>query len=458
MPAVRRAPGRFGPRALLPPASLLASASGLLWLRRLDERPVLLLALLAVGFASLLMAVRRPSWPVMTPAAILAVGACLRLILLPLPPTLSDDVYRYLWDGRVLVAGSNPYALPPDSARLEPLRDDLFEQMSHRDVETVYPPLAMVPFSIAALFPAPLVAYKAMVVLADLLACGLLLQLARRSGVPLASTVWYVWNPLVALEGAGMGHVDVFGVLCVTAAVLLLTRGANRGGARARLAAGAAAAGVLVKLVPIVALPLWARASARPWRWIVVALLLVGLGLLPVVWSVDGLPPGLVVYGVEWEFNGLVFEPLWRLLDAASVDELVKDALDALKGLTGWHATWNRVYPYVYPQLLAKTILAAALVAVVVAGASLRGGVLVGTQRVLGGALLCSATLYPWYLLWVLPFAALTGSVPWLVLSASICLAYLPEAGVARFPQTYLCVWLPFVVAHLVAWRRRATA
>lgn len=449
----------------LPPLALLASTGGLLWVLRLDERPITFLLLLSIGFASLVAATRYPSWLTSKPWPIFTLAAALRLLLVPLPPTLSDDVVRYLWDGKVVVAGLDPYTLRPDAPELAPLRDEGWQRMSHRDVETVYPPLAMTLFSIAAFSGRPLLLYKSLLVGLDLLGCALLLALAYERRTPPSRVLWYAWNPLVILEGAGMGHVDAAGIPFVVAVLWLLARSDNgRSGSRragrvvpAASAAAAAAAGVLVKLVPIVCLPLWARTSRRSGWFLVFALGVIGVGALPVLWWVGGLPPGLVEYGVRWEFNGLVFEPLWRLLDAVSLDEASKAVLDLLKGATGHHALWNRVYPYLYPQFMAKVLLGVGVILVVARGAAGGGRDVVATTRqTLGGALLCSATLYPWYLLWVLPCAALTTSVPWLVLSASVCLSYLPRLfGIASFPFVYLCVWTPFLVSLVVVrWRR----
>ncbi|MDP9120593.1 MAG: hypothetical protein M3O15_04370, partial [Acidobacteriota bacterium] len=129
----------------------------------------------------------------------------LRLPLLPLPLTLSDDVLRYVWDGKVASAGRNPYALSPEAEELAPLRDEAWRHLPHRGLPTVYPPLAIAAFSIAARLPFPILAWKGLATAADLAACALLLALARRTGRPEGLAVWYAWNPLAALETAGMG-------------------------------------------------------------------------------------------------------------------------------------------------------------------------------------------------------------------------------------------------------------
>ena len=86
---------------------------------------------------------------------------------------------------------------------------------------------------------------------------------------------------------------------------------------------------------------------------------------LPVALATGGVPPGLVTYGVSWEFNGPLFEPLWRLLDAAGAAPALARAARPAQGLTGIHQGLNFVYPYLYPQFLAKLLLAAGMAAAV---------------------------------------------------------------------------------------------
>ena len=420
----------------------LAAHLGLLLVFDLGRHLVTALVLLGLAFLSLLVAARRLEARIPITGGVVLLGVlALRLPLLAIPPTLSDDVLRYLWDGKVAASGANPYALPPDAAELAPLRDDAWRRLPHRQVATVYPPLAMAAFSIAARLPFPSLVWKLAVVAADLGACALLLALARRLGVPPGRTVWYAWNPLVGLETAGMGHVDVLGVAATLGAVLLLLP------PRRPLGAGAAtAAGVLAKLAPAAALPMWSRQSGRPAAFLLAALGLSAVALLPVVVATGGLPPGLLVYGVSWEFNGPLHEPLWRLLDAVDADRLAAGALDRLKWLTGWHDLWNRLYPYAYPQLLSKMVLAAGAAAALVASLKERDPA-AGTGRLFGRLLLVSATVHPWYLLWVLPWAALARHTAWLALSATVLLAYLPQrAGVPLVPWVYLAIWAPFAL------------
>ncbi len=409
-------------------------------------RPFLTLLSLIFAFAFFALAALRLE-RVDSAVAILFVAAVLRVLLLPLPPTLSDDTLRYIWDGRVARAGFNPYLLAPEAPELAPLRDELWQRMPHKHVPTVYPPLALAVFSAASALPRPLLSVKILLVLAELVGCWLLIRLARRLKLPAGRAIWYCWNPLVCLEVAGMGHVDAL-VVSASVAVVYVLAGAVR---RPLSAAAAAAAGVLSKLVPLVALPMWARHSGRPAVFLITACGLMVLCMLPVVVAAGGVPPGLVTYGVSWEFNGPLYEPLWRAFDRVALDDAVKHGFDALKQRTGRHDVWNRFYPYVYPQLLAKLVLAIAFAAVVVASLFCRHPV-AGSGFLFGGLVLCAATVYPWYLLWVLPWAALARHRAWLALSALMPLSYLPQLlDVPLYPWFFLMIWAPFFLLLTVS-------
>ena len=423
--------------------------------------PLLFLLLFGALFGSYRRVRRLP--PVGIQAGILLVALLLRLLALPLAPALSNDLHRYLWDGRVVLAGENPYRLAPDDPALEGLRDrpddGRWERLDHRSVPTVYPPVALGVFALAAGLPGPgparEIALKLLLALADLAGCAALLALARALDLPPARAVWYAWNPLVVIETAGMGHLDALGVAAAVAAALWVVK---------RKAAGAgafAAVGILAKLAPLLALPHWARRSGKPWVTLAVAGAVLLVALTPVALATGGVPPGLVTYGVSWEFDGPLYEPLHRTLVALDAGEAVKAGLDRLKEWTGEHAFWNRFYPYAYPRLFAKLALALLLAAAVACSLRDRRPV-AGPGVLFGVALLASATVYPWYLLWVLPWAALALQPAWLLASVTAPLAYLASSpggdsssAFAVFPWIWLAVWGPPALLALVVPRAR---
>lgn len=405
---------------------------------------------MALGAVGLWWAVARLGREPRVSFTVIVVGSViLRLLLVPLPPTLSDDAHRYVWDGRVAGAGLNPYLYPPEDIALEQLRDERWPVVPHRDVATVYPPLALTLFAVAARFPAPVLVLKGVLTAADVVLVALLVILADRRGVHRSRVLWYAWSPLASVEVAGMAHIDALGVAAVTATVVALTAARPTAGAQGVLAATA----VLAKLVPLVAWPGWVRHSPRPLLFALVSLGLVVVACLPVILATGGLPSGYVRFGVSWEFNGPLFEPLWRLLAALDVDRVVAATLDLAKRVTAADVAVNRLYPLNYPQFQAKLLLVVTSVPFFVrawrvtdAGAS--------TGRSFGVLVLFSATVYPWYLLWVLPWAALLVWRPWLLLAALAPLSYLPQVGGAElFPWVWGGVWLPFL--GLLVWEHR---
>ena len=421
---------------------LVAVHVGLLWVFDLASRIRWTLTLMLTGFLVLAIGFRLArSVRYLRPSSILLGAVILRLLALPLPSTLSDDVLRYVWDGRVLGAGHDPYSLAPEAEELASLRDELWQELPHKSVPTVYPPLALGFFAFAAHLPVPVLAFKALVAGADIGTCALLLLIAARRGVESRWTLWYAWNPLVVLETAGMGHVDGLGILAVTGTVVLLMYRP-----RSLWAAPLAAAAVAMKVIPVVALPGWVRAAPKRGVFVVVCGLLLIVVFLPVVLAAGGVPKGYISYGVSWEFNGPLYEPGWRLLAAVGADSWVAAGLDAAKRATGATAFWNRLYPFNYPQLLAKVVLAVFSVPFFVWVWARRDAV-AATGGAFGVLLLFSSTVYPWYLLWALPWAALLGRRSWLLLSALMPLAYLPQfTDTSLLPVVYACIWLPFFV------------
>jgi hypothetical protein len=280
----------------------------------------------------------------------------------------------------------------------------------------------------------------------------MLILLLRRRRVSIDRAVWYVWNPLVTMEIAGMGHVDGLGVAAVLMTVVLIQL------PRRRVLSGAtaAAASVLIKIVPVLAFPVFARQSKKPMKFLAIACLLVGIGVIPVMWSVGGVPSGLVKYGVSWEFNGPLFEPLWRGLDHLEISDLVSNALDSRKEASAEHEFWNRFYPFNYPQLLAKLFLMIGL-CVAVAFAWRERDTVIALRQIFGYIVIFSATVYPWYLLWVLPWATITRHRAWLMLSGLIMLCYIPQfSTVPLFPWIHALIWVPFAGALMLC-RRQPT-
>ena len=360
--------------------------------------PVFLLYLLAAA-----LVLRVPGRPV---RPILLCALVFRLTFWWSPPTLSDDIHRYIWDGRVQLAGVNPYRYPPEAGELAHLRDALYAGINHKQIPTVYPPLAQFFFrAVCALRPDPgLMKF-------DLLLCefGLVLVLVgalRQRGQDPGRVLLYAWNPLPVVEVAGSGHVDALGVLLLLLALYLLA------GKRRTLASAALAGAFLSKLVPALLLPIfWVRmAPAREqnfWkRWLDVRPrlpllwfpLLAGLGFW--VFGDAGLRifAGLRTYLLHWRFNDAAFSLL--------------------------HLFWSPLHEHGDPQLWARWTSVALLLLIALWAARRGTDPYRAAFWALGAQVLLSPTLHPWYLLWVLPFLPFFAAPAWMLLSGLAFLAY----------------------------------
>src|SRR5437763_2782698 len=151
---------------------------------------------------------------------LLASAVVFRLCLLPCEPQLSEDVYRYQWEGRVERAHINPYEVFPELAGVRSLEDPR-HPLANRTVPTLYPPLSEVAFS----WVKTVAGYKRLFTALDLGSAGLLLLLLATVEQPLQRVVIYAWNPTVLVSFALCGHHDSLAILTLLAAnVLILAR------------------------------------------------------------------------------------------------------------------------------------------------------------------------------------------------------------------------------------------
>ena len=182
-----------------------------------------------------------------------------RLSILYTPPYLSDDLYRYIWDGRVQAQGVNPYRYVPADEQLKRLRDEaIYPKINRRDfARTIYPPLAQAVFYGTTRVSESVTWMKATMVGFEALTLLALLGLLSSLGLPLQRVLIYAWHPLIVWEIAGSGHLDAIAIAFVC--IALLARSRNREAA-VGVALGCA---VLVKLIPLALFP----ALYRRWGW-----------------------------------------------------------------------------------------------------------------------------------------------------------------------------------------------
>jgi len=348
--------------------------------------PYFMASLTLAGIAYLLV-VREffatPNFPRRVVVIGLILAAAWHVEFLRLPPGADDDIHRYVWDGRLQRLGYNPYIVVPSDPAVQRLHTPETRNLNNPDLPSPYPPGAQLFFRAVTAIHESVTAMKVALVICDFGIALVLLDLLRTSGRGTHLVLAYAWNPLLAIEVVGSGHIDIVGALFLVISVAALAR---RWRAIAALTFGLA---VAVKFLPIVLLPLyWKRVRIRDAA---LATAVVAVLYMPFL-NHGRIPMGsLGTYIQDFRFNG----PVFAALDRVAPPQLLA-GLAVLAGLAT--ATWlRRAAPEWSPDLFAWPMAA---------------------------SLLCAPVVFPWYLLWLLPFLTSVSTLLIIVWTVSIIPVY----------------------------------
>jgi len=343
---------------------------------------------LAVASIAYLLAIREffstPRFPRHVIVIGLVMAALWHLQFLWMPPGADDDIHRYVWDGRLQRLGYDPYLVVPSDPAFSGLHTTETRALNNPDVPSPYPAGAELFFRAVTAIHESTFALKIAFVFCDFAIVLVLLDVLRCSRQGMHWVLAYAWHPLLATEVAGSGHIDIVGAL------LLLVSFAALGRRWRAVAAVAFGLAIAVKLLPIVLLPLyWKRVRIRDG---ILATIVVGFLYLPFL-KPGWIPSGsLGTYVQSFRFNDPVF------------------------------ATLELVAP---PQLVAAL---AVLVGFLIAIRLRSGSPALSSDAFawpMAGSLLCAPVVYPWYLLWILPFLRLFSTLPVIIWTVSIIPTYI---------------------------------
>jgi len=314
----------------------------------------------------------------------LIVSAVWHIEFLRLPPGPDDDIHRYVWDGRLRRLGYNPYLVAPSDPRVEELHTAETRTLNNPDLPSPYPPGAQLFFRAVTAIHESTFALRVAFVLCEVAIVFVLLDLLRGGGQAAHTVLAFAWNPLLAIEVAGSGHIDIFGALLLTVSAAALVR------RQRTIAAVTFALAVSVKFLPIVLLPLyWKRVRIRDAALAVSAVVLLYLPFL----NHGRIPIGsLGTYVQSFRFNGPVF---------AMFDHLVPAWL--LAGLAVLLGVFTAIWMRKSSAELCSSAFAWAMAA----------------------TLFCAPVIFPWYLLWLLPFLTSASTLLILLWTVSIYPVYL---------------------------------
>ncbi|MEE8477741.1 MAG: hypothetical protein V3S19_05190, partial [Gemmatimonadales bacterium] len=391
--------------------------------------------------------------PFLVAGAILAVAAAARVaVILTHQPALSDDVYRYVLDGRNTAGGINPYLLTP--AEQEHHRE-LVALVNNPTMHTVYLPTSQWVFGATALATprgaeaqASARVFRAVMVGFELAAISLVLLALSASGRSCWWAALYAWHPLPLAEIAGSGHQEGLGIFLLVAAIVLGTAVASSGRwLHTTRWSVCVALGVLVKpmFLPVAAFLL----KGRRWHaW--VTSLVIGAAVsaavgAPLLLSHDGRPlenlsASAKRFTNKWAHFGSVYEPLLWTTE---------------KLTPGWTND---------PQEVLTRRICLAAVAVIFVWVWLRpraGAVWSRSRAMFLAMVLLSPAAHPWYLLWALVLVPMAPAAGVWVASLTVLFGYAAfggEAGWSVPRWVMVAAYVPVYVAVAVDLiRRRGT-
>ncbi len=321
---------------------------------------------------------------------IIAAAVLFRLTLYSLAPSLSTDIHRYRWDGRVQNAGWNPYALAPTDPRLAYLRDPGWAVMPGPEIPSMYPPLAQLIFRLDARFLPGIIGFKLPFVLADLFLLAMLAKRLQAYADGNYRLAIYAWNPLVIVEFAASGHNDALAIAAMMAALAIIKK-------RPGASAVTLTAGSLAKLFPVTVLPLALRLSEWPRKlrgWLACggAALVTAVCVWPYRSALRQFPEIFVRYQAIWQNNN---PSLYAVL------------------------LWFSGHPEIAAGIGEGVVLALAIWAAARKIDPLRAAFLI-----IGAILMLAPNTYSWYFTWIVPLLCFFPNPAWLLLTILQFLSY----------------------------------
>jgi len=327
-----------------------------------------------------------------------------RLLFVTQGPALSEDLFRYRWEGRVQEAGLNPYLHTPIDPETAFLRDETSPRVPGWNVRAGYGPLwevlerqalRLAAWAAPGSIPRQLLWMKAPSLIGDLCVIALLLALLGRHGLPWPRVLVWAWCPLTWVEFWGEGHMDSLVVALVIAALVAARR------ERWAWAGVLLTAGGLIKWWPFLLLPILAAHGVGRWSGLRWRVLFAGLPLATLAaWPYATLSSELVSRNAAfmtgflggWRNNDSLFAVIWYL-SGENGDAAKRVSLGLLGLLVVLACLWRAPLERVVLGFVA-------------------------------GMLLISANVHPWYMAWMAPLLAIEPSLAGFVWVALMPLAY----------------------------------
>ena len=299
------------------------------------------------------------------PVLVILFGILFRVTLIPSAPATSPDVYRYIWEGKVVYNGYNPYAYSPYAPQLQDLRDDNYSKVTFKDIPTIYPPFAQVVFllSYTAAGNSP-TGLKLIYLLCEIITMIFLIKLLYLKKINPNYVVLYAWLPLPIMEYFVNAHIDVVGIMFLVLFLYYLEK------ENLPASVFAFTFSVLTKLYPVFLIPLLVKRlrARRFFYFVMIFAFTSALFYFPFIDGSISIKNALFNYLGRWEFNASVYYILTAIVPDRETARMICAILLFIS--IGYIANYYRDF--------VKAVFGVML-----------------------AVLIFSPTLYPWYLGWI---------------------------------------------------------
>lgn len=229
-------------------------------------------------------------------------------------PSLSDDFYRFIWDGRLLQVGIHPFAAIPSyyaqhNFQVDGLNPALYAALNSKEYFTIYPPVAQGIFWLATFFSTSIfgsfLVMKALILVAQLFSVFFIQKILQQLKMPVKHVLLYCLNPLVILELTGNVHFEAFAVVFLLGSFYYLQKN------MLTISAFLFSLAVCTKLLPLIFLP--ALLFYIGWKKSIRYYIIVGLTciilFIPLLDQeiITGLSTSLSYYFKKFEFNASIY-------------------------------------------------------------------------------------------------------------------------------------------------------
>jgi hypothetical protein len=249
---------------------------------------------------------------------IIVFGAIARLVTAFLMPTLSDDIYRFVWDGQLMHTGNNPLLSTPTHYLQQLPKSDshysyfkqLYALVNHPQYYTCYPPFMQLFFWVSAFVggfhvTANIIIIKLLIALVDIGCMVVLAKLLNYFKLPIGMLLLYALNPSVIIEGTGNAHFEVVQVALICTAIYLIL---SKKFVTSAVVFGLA---IITKLIPVLLLPLFVKyfGFKKGILFSCIALLVVIISFLPFITTtfLQGFSSSIGLYFQTFEFNASLY-------------------------------------------------------------------------------------------------------------------------------------------------------